>query len=573
MPSDFDLPTLAPSWAKTRHEIEIFAFTWNAGPVYLRDDVASLQVSKDLGGTGSFQVQLWPRVPTGIGRVASSAKRPTFISYLDVFRPNDWVGIFVNPHDDLRLGPEGLMLGTIDRVSRSMQIDRDGVRRTTVTLSGSGFAKCLAMTRVVSDQWMLDITGIGNLYSLAWHDLPQVITKIPDAVKMVLETYLTNTKAKRLLQKTQPADMLLDKLVNDPEGAADLLAMTAQTAETPKFSTDTEPIEGQYVVPVLNRPLWSILQLEFDALDDLLLTVPSEWFRHLDSSVLDTARAVANPALNELFFDVRDPGHKGLPGGRKQAEIRDGFEFDAFDTLATHAASLAVTGTDAEGRPLGYFSRLAPFGILRRRPLFQDEIAQLPGPTLRDVDLIADDVGYSDAELANLCYVTVPVAQSTDMALRATVFPKYADPASIRRHGLRILQTSVTSVPGRPEDDIGALTDEQRRTLYESRKEDQIAEKYVARLLHAYRQNASLLSGTVVLPRLLRNVWIGGKLMIARRNLEGQGNAALQMYYVESMSYSWTYPDVFYHSIGLSRGREVRDGYQDFEQAARTVLA
>jgi hypothetical protein len=109
------------------------------GAIDVSRDLVQLQTSKSTKARGRWQAQLVPRK-----------------NYLNLIHPNDVINIYIDPGDGRR-GFVRTMLGYIDRVERSEQVDEKGAITTRFVLIGSDFQKAIDQTSIYFNSYMRTI--------------------------------------------------------------------------------------------------------------------------------------------------------------------------------------------------------------------------------------------------------------------------------------------------------------------------------------------------------------------------------------------------------------------------------
>lgn len=173
----------------------------DGGKYDLSRDVVSINTNKTIKGVGQFNFVLLPRR-----------------NYLNLLFPNDVVNIYFDPGDGKR-GFVRTMLGYIDRIERTENVDSNGAMSTVFTISGSDFTKAIDTTEIVfnpalaaKQEFVDERFGLSNLFGDALRTRGIIIHGTPAEFVENILSLLMGFGTQWVLPKSYPTtNALLDK--------------------------------------------------------------------------------------------------------------------------------------------------------------------------------------------------------------------------------------------------------------------------------------------------------------------------------------------------------------------------
>jgi len=531
-----------------RHQTHILFWPWSTAPFMVTTDLINGTVSKSVENGSQFSASLYPRrIPQTLydGRVV----RHQNAGYMDVLAPNDWVFVFVDPQDGDK--PEPLFMGLLDRISNKRSISGDGMVQETVDITASGWEKVCKQTQAISSPYLSEQINFVNLYALgSAGQQPELSDDSDLAPSRAPGIGLFNDRLGRMIAflmrlflrtNTQP---LFDNVVDDINRLLDDAGIVKDDEETEPAGNPA--LFGQFELPQVGIPLWYFVKLKFEELHQQVYVDPGMFLNQVNQSLAQFIDSFRNPLINELIYDVRRTSDDGLQNLETRLErgITGGYDSRAIETFVTAASSVNdVFGALVED--------IAPYMILRKRPLFTDELLDLEGPTIEEDELIQKDVGLSDGDLHNLTMIETPGTRGNQMVRVVSGFPglevyKGETLEAIRRHGLRIYNDTAMAWPG---DDPVPLPD------------PALTRDWDLRLHKAGLDNVKNYSGSLAVAKYYRQLFLGGKVVtLPNKRSPAHYDDKPRVYYVDALDYSFNNQNgSFSTKISVTRGQEANE--------------
>ena len=544
-----------------RHLVYVLVWPWEYRPFVITEDIASMSISKSVGGTQSLSMDLFPRcVPTGFKSAdGPGTSERTTTGYEDVLNPNDWIFVWVDPQDGEPMEP--LFLGLVDQCSPDITADGSGARETTFRIRASGWEKALQKTSALVSYWAdasINMVTLANLGPMGASksvgqragsaDNPGMdayINECPLLIAYLLETFL-KADTTGVTQASKPIELLAtmeDSITQarTTEDQASIDDAGRSVSRTVGGSSSLRPIMGQFELPNTGIPLWEYLKLKFENITDQIYIDPNQFLQQLASPLIRLIDQFSNQILNMLIYDVRMINNDGLPGVDRNIYrgAVGGYKQAAVANLIQAANSVNDQFGDLVGG-------CAPYVIFQRRPLFASELLALGGPpSFHERDFSRVNVVRSDSDVQNIVLVECPSLTLSPMIRATTGFYSFEgtrsrSEASIKRHGLRFYNDTTTAWPG----DSNASTSE-------------VLRPWSMRLQNAMLDNAKVWSGQFGLEKYARGVFLGGKLEVTHEAIPGIREVEQhRVYFVDALDYSYV-PEIgrFTTSIAVTRGQ------------------
>ena len=532
-----------------RHRTYAIFWPWDAEPFVCTSDISQMTVSKSVAQGQTAKLSLFPRkAPTN--RLDDSGRRNSDLGYLDVLDPGDWLFIFVDPNDGGT--PEPLFLGMLDSVFSKRSISSVGMRSRTIEVAATGWEKAIQGVTAITSPHVsssINIATLLNLGPFGW------ITQTRDG-----DTAANTSGASPY---TLDLPQLLETLVAlflrteqsrglDPSVTIQL-NRARETDET--ADDDIDPLfGGQFELPGTGIPLWDFIKMKFEDLHQRTYIDPRMFLNGVTKSLSQLIDQMSNPLINEVFYDVRrvNNDHLSYMDNRLVRDITGGYTEDAVREFVRVAR-------DTDNDLATLIEDVAPYMVFRQRPLAPQEIQELEGPTIDELEFVDLQLGKSDSDLNNMIALEFPQVSSQLVRVQSG-FPGFnrrrADClTSIQRHGVRFYQDQAGAWDSRftaPQPDIA------------------IGRDWEIRLTAAGLDNVSLYTGSGVLPYFRRDIFLGGKVQITHHTSEGiSHNPVDRVYYVDSLDYQCD-PSTgqFSTNIALSRGYPVGEERPEMERSA-----
>lgn len=525
-----------------RHRVMVLFWPWYADPFVTISDIESANISKSVDGGGTARIRLYPRnVPRGIN-ARGTVDRYDDRRYADVLKPNDWIFVWVDTGGNDP--PEPLFLGFIDRVNMVMSLGDDGTRNYRVSVSATGWEKAIQNTTAIAHPYIASQINIPTLISLgpagaaaaqrsrgASEATPGVSIfqdTLPNVVEWLVHLFLT-------ANRTLDADTAALATVNEVNS----LLGVADQGEDP--DDDIRPLTGQFHLPNSDTPLWSFVKLKFQDLNQRVFVNPTMFQNQQNSSLADLIDMFANQIINSVIYDVRRISQDGLSDLDNDLipEITGGYSRSRLSSFIETAQRVSrVVGALADD--------VAPYMILRKRPLFTDELAELDGPVIDDSDITEYDLGPSDSDLHNMTMIDIPSLSNNSPARLVSGFPGFEEHkgrtlSSIRRHGMRLLQETTSAWPGE---------------YAAPHPSAELVREWDIRLHLAGLDNVRNFAGSITIPKYINGLFIGGKLGVIHGANDTTVRAVPRVYYVDSLDYSYNVLGTFSTSVGVVRGQD-----------------
>lgn len=514
-----------------RHRVYALFWPWGYDPFIASSDVSRVQVSKNVGSGQTARLNLFPcRVPT------SSGGRDPSRGYRDILHPNDWLFLFTDPNDGG--DPEPLFLGFIDRVTGTKSVDQAGMISRSVEVSATGWEKAVLHTQALASPYIASEINLATLVALG------PAGQVPNT-----ETLPGESPTSGVSQFQDHVHNVISWLVEtflsagqNTDSTSGIRSELAQLEGTENTEQDqARPLMGQFEIPGTNTPLWNFLRMRFQNVQQRTFVSSTMFLRQVNTTLAQMIDAISNQPINEIIYDVRRVSRDGLSDIRNELvpNITGGYSRDSVQRFID-AASRADTTIER------LVNDIAPFMIFRERPLFASEIEALDGPVLNESEFTGIDLGASDVDLHNLTILETPGVSANSPARISSGFPgleRYRAETleSIRRHGLRFYQDNVAAWPAQ---------------YTAPHPTPELVRDWDIRLHRAGLDNVSNWSGSAVLPKFVRDLYLGGKLGIVPFRPTGTGSDDARVYQVDSIDYSYeASTGAFTTSIGLVRGQ------------------
>jgi len=559
-----------------RHRVHVMFWTWAAGPFFCTSDIIQIRGSNSTQGNASCSFGLHPRpiaLPDQQGRIRRIGR-----GYLDVLRPNDWVFVIVDPGDGQQ--PEALFSGFIDQIDSGETQTPAGGYMPSINVRCSGWEKAFRICSAISDPWVSRFINIATMFRLALRgtnaeaategststdaERDTFSPRIGRAIANIIEVFLraddsdAHREATASLRGDSRADLeraRMERLMGLAAGSLEELAPDDPFyVPDPAADSPVQALLGQFELPRTNIPLWQLIRMRFELLDEYILATPDQMVQQFSQPLVSFIDQWSNPLFNCVIYDTRRVSADGLGhlawAGRFDNVVTGGYAQEAMSGLI-EAAGVA---NPEYGQ---IFEDLAPTMIFMRRPLFAEELLNLEGPVMSSEDFTSLQVGYSDADLYNMAYIEIATlaGPAFRMSTGLTGFDanRTAAMESVRRHGLRINndRTNAWPDPRPPEERTGGPV-----VASYSRE---AAREWNERLQQAGLDATEILSGSGRIKKYIRGLYLGGKIVIAHRSHPGTfADGTNRVYYVDS--YGWQYESergTFQTEIALTRGYEV----------------
>jgi len=478
------------------------------------------------------------------------------MAYKNILNPNDWVFLFVDPLDGERSIP--LFLGFIDSIFPAKKISPDGTISQRVQITCSGWEKAIQNVSAITSPFVHGNINVASLLALGpfgWmnegrttrrtaYALPGVgagvgadisigsgnvglyTMELPYLIETLVALFLRNDSSEGL----------------DPSQFSDSIRRAASVDN----DEDITPLfNGQFELPGTNKPLWDFIRMRFQNIQQRTYVDPRMFLNGTTRSLASLIDSLSNPLLNEIFYDVRRTDEDGLSSMDNQlvGEVTGGYSSENMRNFI----SFAREANEQFGEIV---ENVAPYMVFRERPLASHEIIALDGPTMDEREFISIDLGKSDSDLHNLVSLEIPGIQM--QLIRAqTGFMGFTDDRtrsleSIRRHGLRFYSDQASAWPMTVRGvNIEAPI-----------PSPELLEVWERRMTQAGLDNPYIYSGSVVIPKYIRGLNIGSKLIIQHQTDVGvEVEEGDRVYYVDG--YDWNFTGAngsFVKSIHLSRG-------------------
>lgn len=546
-----------------RHRVYALIWPWEFEPFFCEADIAGMSMSKSVSQGQSLRLSLYPRAISARARGSLSVGQ---YRYMDILNPNDWVFLFVDPGDGDNPAP--LFLGFIDTVMRKKAIGQDGMITRAVEVSCSGWEKAIRQVTAITSPFVaLSINGPtlralgpmgwrGNSRTMTdWHNEPNkqdtrvgpIINTLPALVELLVAIYLRSDDSQGLELSDPTVDI---NRASRTEDDADMEEHDWYGGH--RDTGQANPIfSGQFTLPGIDRPLWDFIRMRFEDLQQRVYVSSEMFLNGITKSLASLIDEVSNPVMNEIFYDVRDTLNDGLASMEHSLHrrITGGYSQDAINEFVSIAGS-----TNEDFQDL--VEHIAPYMVLRLRPLFPSEINDLSGPTMNEYEAIDISVGKSDSDLHNMTTLDFPNVNMQLIRSQSGFqgFQRYRERSleSIRRHGLRFYQESCGSWPMQTS----------RGEITAPLPSAELGREWEIRLSAAGLDNIAIYSGTVIFPRYIRDLNIGGKLRIVPSAIETQfeSDPVERIYYVDSLDYNYDpISGKFITNVSVSRGYPVSD--------------
>ena len=550
-----------------RHKVYALFWTWSHGPFVCMSDIQTAQGSKSCGALQRCRLNIYPRsVPLSTTPGARATRSDQ--GYMDVLRPNDWVFVFVDPFDGD--APEPLFMGFIDDIRFRYELPITGAFGATISVSCSGWEKALQNTMVLSNQWLSTEINFANLIDIATRITDGGSNQIPqigNAIASVVQTFLEAESSEAFLQRRatsfRPRNAMAEIEYEELTGVAIDPAATQLNAAG---LTPINAIMGQFELPQTRTPLWRFIKMKFEDLPDRTFTVPRAMVSMLGMPLSRFIDEWSNPTMNALLYDVRRLSNDGLSHleigrHRLNRSVEGGYLASAISEVVGAASSVS----SAVGQ---LFEDIAPHIILMRRPLFQEELLDLEGPTFSSKDLTSLALGISDADHYNLSWLENtsldPAQHKAASGLTGFDFDRPRALDMIRRHGLRIYQDQTNAWPDRASESEPPTIPVPSPHLFR---------EWNSRLQISGLDQVELLTGDCSIPKYVRGLFLGGKFQLdiaLHPGVFAEGTS--RVFYVDGMDWNYTAATgQFTTGIALSRGYEV--GANDVTRVVRPEAA
>ena len=542
--------------SRGRHKVFAIFWTWSIGPFAVITDIISASGGKSLSALQKCKLSLFPRhVPS----VTGGQERRSEQSYMDVLRPNDWVLVFVDPLDGGE--PEPLFFGFIDDVRLVQKIDRAGVRQAAITVSCSGWEKAINTVSCISNAWVSTQINIATLHDIVQRTTEgRYVPKTAQIISAIVQTFLEAETTEAFLQRQADDNRSREQLEQE---AVDRDVATAGDVEgdaptSPSATTGQPPIRalmGQFELPRSRTPLWRLIKMKFEDLKERTFTIPETMVNMLGMPLSRFVDEWSNPLINELFYDVRRTSADGL--GHLEKGLRE-LSSDAVGGYTRDSINDVIEAANRVSGSIGsLFEDIAPCMILMRRPLFVNELKDLEGPTIEASDLTNLELGFSDSDHYNMSWIE---PKSLDVShyraasgLSGFDYARERSIEMVRRHGLRIYQDQTNSWPDNTvEGEVPTIPNHNPAMFRE----------WNERIQRAGLDQIELLTGSASMPKFVRGLYIGGKIIInVPPSPQTFQFGTERVFYVDGLDWSYDAQSAsFSTDISLSRGYELSSG-------------
>jgi len=526
-----------------RHRVYAMFWTWDYDPFICEVDMESCNGSKNVAQGQHIQLSLYPR-SVSVTKQSTNVK----VSYKDALNPNDHVFVFVDPLDGAR--PEPLFYGLIDSVFAPKSVGPDGLKTYRVYVTCTGWEKAVDVASAITSPFVHGnindttlralgpygwigrtgrsryvITGEGVGADIAPSSEGPYTMPLPELIEILVALFLRTSDSEGL----------------QPSQFSDTINRARETEES-----DLDPMfNGQFELPGTNKPLWDFIRMRFQDIQQRAYTDPRMFLNGATKSLSSMIDSLSNPLINEIFYDVRRTDDDGLSSMDTNlvSEITGGYSAETMRNFVSYARSVNESFGDL-------VENVAPYMVFRERPLTMDEIMNLDGPEIDERECINMDLGKSDSDLYNLVSLELPSVQM--QLIRAQTgfmgFTNYRSRSleSIRKHGLRFYQDNATAWP------MFARGNE----VTAPGPNPVLLEEWENRMTRAGLDNVSVYSGSVTIPKFIRGLHIGGKLLIRHQtDIDVDTEEYDRVYYVDGYDFKFDASNgSFITSISLSRG-------------------
>lgn len=543
-----------------RHRVYVLFWTWSVGPFVVTQDIEQIQGAKSSGALQRCNIILFPR---GVPQLTRYGMRRMARGYLDVLRPNDWAFVFVDPGDgDV---PEPLFMGFLDDIRENYSIDASGASRHSISVSASGFEKALHQTSVITDPWIAETINFATLFNIAMRVQAEG-TYYPwttNAIRNIIQSFLDASgtcewmESSAQKQRVSRSDLELAAIKQLQSEAQDVDEGTPSNTSESTGANPIKALMGQFELPGTNIPLWNFLQLKFENLRERTAISLETMVGLLHQPLSKFIDEWSNPALNVIIYDARRISNDGLSHMTAGFSVQDptlgGYETKGIREVITAASEVSQSVGQL-------FNDLAPYIILMRRPLFPNELRALEGPTFSQNDLISLNIGMSDADHYNLAWLE-PMLLNTNLYRAATGITgadqdRNRSLESIRRHGLRIYTDQTNCYPDNSGGIPGKLPEMPRNDPAYFREWNQ-------RIQRAGLDQIELLVGSATIPKYVRGLFFGGKIIIGIEPHPGVfAGGSQRVFYVDGLDWRYTARSgEFFTTIALTRGYDTRESW------------
>ena len=522
-----------------RHRTYAIFWPWDAEPFVCTSDISQMAVSKAVAQGQTAKLSLFPR-KVNTSRLEIGG-RNNDLGYLDVLDPGDWLFVFVDPNDGGT--PEPLFLGMLDSVFSQRSVSSVGMRSQSVEVSATGWEKAIQGTNAITSPHVsssINTATLLNLGPFGWITQTRegdtaanargdtnYTLELPQLIETLVALFLRTDRSRGL-------DPSVDIQLNRARETND----TMSRGVSPLFG-------GQFELPGTGIPLWDFIKMKFEDLHQRTYIDPRMFLNGVTRSLSQLIDQMSNPLINEIFYDVRrvNNDHLSHMDNRLIRGITGGYTEDAVREFVRVAR-------DTDNDLATLIEDVAPYMVFRRRPLSPQEIQELDGPTIDELEFVDLQLGKSDSDLNNMVALEFPQVSSQLMRVQSG-FPGFTQyeagcMESIRRHGVRFYQDQAGAWDSRfsaPQPDLA------------------IGRDWEIRLTASGLDNVALYTGSGTLPYFRRDVFLGGKVKIMHHTSEGiSHNPVDRVYYVDSLDYQ-TDPSTgqFTTKIALSRGYPAGD--------------
>lgn len=544
-----------------RHRVYILFWPWKYEPFYCEADIITMSLSKSVSQGQNLRFNLFPHAVNARRRGDTAIRQ---YRYMDVLRPNDWAFVFVDPGDGGE--PDPLFLGFIDSIGRPRSVGADGTRNLYIEVSCSGWEKAIRQVSAITSPFVSNSINIATLLALGpygwfsesdsplrhrlrehpWSsnsrldrnvvesNLGPGSCKLPALIEVLVYIYLHTQQSMGRRLSDAAVGSAIDYSSSTDE---DRLNEWARNVSTPSYLREDGRQEevnalfnGQFELPGTNRPLWDFIKMKFQDLQQKAFVDVNMFLNGTTKSLASLIDEIANPVMNEVFYDVRNTQNDGLSSMDNilQRDITGGYSEESMRDFVTVAGQANESFSNL-------VEHIAPYMILRVRPLFPNEIMELDGPTVNEGETISYSPVRSDADLHNMTALDFPAVSMQLIRAQGGFagFTQYRDRSleSIRVNGLRFYQEQCSSWPCLsngveieapvPSPDLGR--------------------EWEIRLTAAGLDNVKVLSGSVGFPKYMRDLHIGGKLRIVPDQLSAvfESDPPERVYYVDGISYNY----------------------------------
>jgi hypothetical protein len=499
----------------------------------ITEDIVAINVSKSAGSGSMLKMSLFPR---NIPDARFPGRRNRQFGYMDVLAPNDWIYIFVDPQDGL--DPDPIFFGFVDRVGWNESLDQQGRRVRSINVAATGWEKAVQNTQVMSNPWLSTAVSIPTLLSILntgseddaqrqWRS--EISNIIPELFRVFLTAESEDPTDSEAIETTVDAvNSVIERFATGGDAVRGI-----------------QPLMGQFEGPNTGIPLWNYVKLVFEELDQSVFVEPSLLLNSANKSLINLVEMFSNPLLNSAIYDVRRISDDGLSDikSRIVEEVTGGYSSENVQALIDAASAANSTYGNL-------VSDVAPYFILRLRPLMLEELFILDGPFIDETHLTSIDLGVSDADLHNLTVITAP---SVTLQMSRNVgefqgFARYRNEIvdNIRRHGLKLYEDQSSAWPSQYSAPHASPT---------------LMAEWEERLTRAGLDNVLLWNGSASIPVYLRKCWLGGSIRIAHRRKPGlQETPYNRVYYVDGLDYTYdAATGRFVTGFALTRGHAFGD--------------